>query len=94
MSYSRPHELFPPLIFRLKTRGNRPRLHHTLPKIFVDSSDFEENFAVCREKIRYLEEGGEETADIQAKYPREPPEIAPPQFTKDQVSFCAQNITF
>ncbi len=38
-----------------------------------------------REKIRYLEEGGEETADIPAKYPREPPEIAPPQFTKEQV---------
>jgi hypothetical protein len=44
------------------------------------------HFVVHREKIRYLEEGGEETADIQAKYPREPPEIAPPQFTKDQVS--------
>ena len=41
--------------------------------------------AICREKIRYLEEGGEETADIYAKYPREPPEIAPPEFTKDQV---------
>ena len=40
---------------------------------------------IFREKIRYLEEGGEETADIQAKYPREPPEIAPPQFTKEQV---------
>jgi hypothetical protein len=40
---------------------------------------------LSREKIRYLEEGREETADIHAKYPREPPEIAPPQFTKDQV---------
>ena len=38
-----------------------------------------------REKIKYLEEGGEETKDIHQKYPREPPPIEVPRFTKDQV---------
>ncbi|XP_023319784.1 hillarin isoform X2 [Eurytemora carolleeae] len=40
---------------------------------------------IHREKIKYLEEGGEETKDIHQKYPREPPPIEVPRFTKDQV---------
>ena len=40
---------------------------------------------LCREKILYLQEGGEETADIMANYPREPPPIEPPQFKKADV---------
>lgn len=40
---------------------------------------------IHREKIRYLQEGGEETADIMANYPREPPPIEPPQFKKADV---------
>ena len=40
---------------------------------------------VYREKIRYLEQGGEEMGDILANYPREPPELQPPQFKKEAV---------
>jgi len=40
---------------------------------------------IHREKILYLQEGGEETADIMANYPREPPPIEPPQFKKADV---------
>merc|ERR1712106_355977 len=40
---------------------------------------------IHREKISYLQEGGEETVDIMANYPREPPPIEPPQFKKADV---------
>jgi len=40
---------------------------------------------IHREKIVYLQEGGEETAEIMANYPREPPPIEPPQFKKEDV---------
>ena len=40
---------------------------------------------IYREKVIYLQEGGEETAEIMANYPREPPPIQPPQFKKTDV---------
>eukprot|EP00090_Calanus_glacialis_P005526 TRINITY_DN14284_c0_g1_i2.p1 TRINITY_DN14284_c0_g1~~TRINITY_DN14284_c0_g1_i2.p1 ORF type:complete len:1081 (-),score=244.64 TRINITY_DN14284_c0_g1_i2:1211-4453(-) len=40
---------------------------------------------IHREKVIYLQEGGEETAEIMANYPREPPPIQPPQFKKTDV---------
>jgi len=40
---------------------------------------------IHREKIRYLEQGGEEMNEILANYPREPPVLQPPQFKKDAV---------
>ena len=39
---------------------------------------------IHREKIKYLKEGDVE--DIEARYPRDPPPVAPPQFTKQQVT--------
>lgn len=38
---------------------------------------------IHREKVKYLEEG--EVEDIEERYPREPPPVAPPQFGKQDV---------
>ena len=43
------------------------------------------NLIFHREKIRYLEQGGEEMNEILANYPREPPILQPPQFKKEAV---------
>ena len=38
---------------------------------------------IHREKVKYLEEG--EVEDIEERYPREPPPVAPPKFNKQEV---------
>jgi len=40
---------------------------------------------IHREKVTYLTEGGEEVEDIKNNYPRDPPEIRPPEHKKDDV---------